>query len=114
MSAASSPSGNNRSTAVTYYLISDLHIGGEEALSVCDFEAELITFLKRLEREDGEKELIIAGDAFGLWEYMYVPGPDKLRTLIDQFPRFFEASRSAGTTTKNSVFPGNHEYERAC
>lgn len=114
MSAVSLPSGNNHSARVTYYLISDLHIGGEEALSVCDFEGELIAFLKRLEREEGEKELIIAGDAFGLWEYMHVPGPDKLQTLINQFPRIFEAFRAAGTTTKITLIPGNHDYELAC
>ena len=28
-----------------YYLISDLHIGGDEALGVCDFQNELIAFI---------------------------------------------------------------------
>jgi len=34
--------------SVTYYFISDLHIGGDEALGVCDYEAELIEFLSQL------------------------------------------------------------------
>ena len=33
---------------MTYYFISDLHIGGDEALGVCDYEAELIEFLEKL------------------------------------------------------------------
>ena len=32
----------------TYYFISDLHIGGDEALGTCDFEPELISFLDSL------------------------------------------------------------------
>ena len=28
-----------------YYFISDLHIGGDEALGVCDFQEELIAFI---------------------------------------------------------------------
>lgn len=100
--------------SVTYYFISDLHIGGEEALSVCDFEDELITFLKRLEHEDGDKELVIAGDAFGLWEYMHIKGPEKLNAVIKQFPRIFEAFRSLGKTARITLIPGNHDYELAC
>ena len=33
---------------MTYYFISDLHIGGDEALGVCDYEAELIEFLEKV------------------------------------------------------------------
>ena len=105
---------NGGAMSVTYYFISDLHIGGEEALSVCDFEDELIAFLKRLEQEEGKKELVIAGDAFGLWEYMHVSGPDKLKAVISQFPRIFEAFRSLGNTAKITLIPGNHDYELAC
>ena len=51
-------------TTCTYYFISDLHIGGDEALGVCDFESELVSFLQDLaNRPDEDVELIIVGDA---------------------------------------------------
>jgi len=31
--------------AKEYYFISDLHIGGDEALGVCDLQEELIAFV---------------------------------------------------------------------
>ena len=34
--------------STTYYFISDLHIGGDEALGVCDFEVELIDFMDEI------------------------------------------------------------------
>ncbi|MEE8262085.1 MAG: phosphoesterase, partial [Gammaproteobacteria bacterium] len=81
-----------RGTVRTFYLISDLHIGGDEALGVCDFEDELIDFLETLAaKADEEIELVIVGDAFGLWEFTQVEGKDKLDVLIGQFPRIFEA-----------------------
>ena len=52
----------------TYYFISDLHIGGDGDLDQCDFEAELIAFLRRIADGPLPAELIIIGDAFGLWE----------------------------------------------
>ncbi len=49
----------------TFYLISDLHIGEDEALGVCDFEDELIDFLETLAaKADEDIELVIVGDAF--------------------------------------------------
>ena len=48
-----------------YFFISDLHIGGDRALHHCDFEDQLIEFLKSLKHEQ-DAELIINGDAFGL------------------------------------------------
>ncbi len=99
----------------TFYFISDLHIGGDEALGVCDFESELIDFLRDLSaREDEEIELIIVGDAFGLWEFTRVEGKDKLQVLIGQFPRIFEAFRTAGERIRIALLPGNHDYELAC
>jgi UDP-2,3-diacylglucosamine pyrophosphatase LpxH len=53
--------------SATYYFISDLHIGGDEALGVCDYEAELIAFLEQLSERREEGELFIIGDIFGLW-----------------------------------------------
>ncbi len=99
----------------TFYFISDLHIGGDEALGVCDFENELIDFLEGLAaKADEEVELVIIGDAFGLWEFTQVEGKDKLDTLIAQFPRIFEAFRRTGEKIHITLLPGNHDYELAC
>jgi UDP-2,3-diacylglucosamine pyrophosphatase LpxH len=49
-----------------YYVISDLHIGGDEQLEEIEFLDELLAFLEDLERTDENAELIINGDAFGL------------------------------------------------
>ena len=43
--------------SITYYFISDLHIGGDEALGVCDYEEELIDFLEDLAARQEEAEL---------------------------------------------------------
>ena len=47
-----------------YFFISDMHIGGDGELQNCDFEIELIDFLKQLERKHGA-ELIIKGTPSG-------------------------------------------------
>jgi metallophosphoesterase superfamily enzyme len=57
-----------------YYLISDLHIGGDEQLEHVEFLDELLGFLSRLEPTDEDAELIINGDAFGLREFTLLPG----------------------------------------
>ena len=63
----------------TYYFISDLHIGGDEALGTCDFEQELIEFLDSLAQKcEEDVELVIVGDGFGLWEFTQVDGALKL------------------------------------
>lgn len=80
----------------TYYFISDLHIGGDEALGVCDYEAEFIGFLEQLTASGEEAELIIIGDIFGLWEFTDLKGPAKLDKLMEQFPELFQALRQAG------------------
>ena len=85
-------------TPRVYYFISDLHIGGDEALGVCDFEDELIAFLTELaSREDETVELLILGDVFGLWEFTEIEGREKLDALIGQFPRIFQAFRKVLT-----------------
>ncbi len=97
-----------------YYFISDLHIGGDEALGVCDFENELIDFMDEIVQSNKDAELIIIGDAFGLWEFTGVEGTEKIEKLIGQFPNIFEAFRGAGEKIKITVLPGNHDYELAC
>ena len=100
--------------AKEYYFISDLHIGGDEALGVCDFQDELISFVDDIANTGEDAELIIIGDAFGLWEFTGVEGTDKIEKLIGQFPEIFEAFRRAGEKFKITVLPGNHDYELAC
>ncbi len=100
--------------STTYYFISDLHIGGDEALGVCDFEAELIDFMDEIAQRNEDAEIIIIGDAFGLWEFTQVEGVEKIKTLIGQFPRIFETFRRVGEKVKITVLPGNHDYEIAC
>ena len=99
---------------VNYYFISDLHIGGDEALGVCDYEKELIKFLEWLAAQQKDVELLIIGDIFGMWEFTDIEGPEKLRTLMRQFPNIFEAFRTTGSTVKITMLPGNHDYEIAC
>jgi UDP-2,3-diacylglucosamine pyrophosphatase LpxH len=98
----------------TYYFISDLHIGGDEALGVCDYEAELIEFLETLAAQHEEAELFIIGDIFGLWEFTDIEGIEKLNKLMEQFPKIFQSLRQAGETVKITMLPGNHDYEIAC
>jgi len=99
----------------TYYFISDLHIGGDESLGVCDFEEQLIEFFEFLgNKQDEQVELIIVGDAFGLWEFTLVEGKDKLDVLISQFPNIFSSFKRVGEKIKITLLPGNHDYELAC
>jgi len=97
-----------------YYFISDLHIGGDGALDQCDFEGELITFLKSLEKSDEEKELIIVGDAFGLWEFTNEKGIDKLKRLTESHPEIFAQFKKTGEKLPITLIPGNHDYDLAC
>jgi UDP-2,3-diacylglucosamine pyrophosphatase LpxH len=98
----------------TYYFISDLHIGGDEALGVCDFESELIAFMDEIAQRNEDAELIIIGDAFGLWEFTQVEGVEKIKMLIGQFPRIFNSLKKVGEKIKITLVPGNHDYEIAC
>ena len=65
--------------AKKYYLVSDLHMGGDGQLQHCDYAAEFIAFLKGLEKEDPETELLIVGDTFGFWELTLVARNRKAR-----------------------------------
>ena len=97
-----------------YYFISDLHIGGEGNLTVCDFETELIDFLQLLEGKTNSTELIIVGDAFSFWEMTRTSPTEKLETIIEQHPRLFEQFRRTGENIQITLLPGNHDYELAC
>jgi UDP-2,3-diacylglucosamine pyrophosphatase LpxH len=100
--------------ATQYYFISDMHIGGEGPLDHCDFENELIDFLKMLDNEPGDIELIIVGDAFGLWELTEIEGVEKLRTIVRSHLALFEQFRRTGAKIPITLIPGNHDYDLAC
>ncbi|MFC7138926.1 metallophosphoesterase [Halosimplex aquaticum] len=96
-----------------YYVISDLHIGGDEQLEHVEFLDELLAFLERLERSEEDAELIINGDAFGLWEFTHVDGPAKFDVLLDRYPDLFEQLRATGAAIQITLLPGNHDHELA-
>ncbi|MFC7099021.1 metallophosphoesterase [Halobaculum marinum] len=100
--------------ATQYYFISDLHIGGDEALQEMEFEAELLAFLRDLERSDEDAELIVNGDLFGLWEFTELEGMEKFDALVERYPELFEQLRATGERVPITIIPGNHDYELAC
>jgi UDP-2,3-diacylglucosamine pyrophosphatase LpxH len=99
--------------ADTYYLVSDLHIGGDEQLEGVDFLDELLDLLRDLETTDEDAELIINGDAFGLWEFTRVEGPAKFDALVDRYPELFAQLEATGEKIPITLIPGNHDYELA-
>ncbi|UWG47593.1 Calcineurin family phosphoesterase [Halanaeroarchaeum sp. HSR-CO] len=96
-----------------YYVISDLHIGGDEQLEEVEFLDELLSFLDRLERTDEDAELVINGDAFGLWEITGVEGMAKFDVLEGTYPELFEQLRATGSNVPITLVPGNHDHELA-
>ncbi|MFP8954572.1 metallophosphoesterase (plasmid) [Natrialbaceae archaeon A-arb3/5] len=96
-----------------YYVISDLHIGGDEQLEEVEYLDELLAFLERLETTDENAELIINGDAFGLWEFTTVDGIEKFDVLEETYPMLFEQFRATGENVRITLLPGNHDHELA-
>ena len=96
-----------------YYVISDLHIGGDEQLEEVEFLDELLEFLQALADSDEAAELIINGDAFGLWEFTGVEGSAKFDILLETYPRLFEQLQRTGETVPITLLPGNHDHELA-
>jgi UDP-2,3-diacylglucosamine pyrophosphatase LpxH len=101
-------------TTTTYYLISDLHIGGDGGLARCDFENDLIQFLQEIAAGPQPAELIIVGDAFGFWELTDRAGVSKLATIAAQHPALFRQLRDTGEQVTITLLPGNHDYDLAC
>ncbi|WP_267639680.1 metallophosphoesterase [Haloarchaeobius amylolyticus] len=99
--------------AEVYYVISDLHIGGDEELQECAFESELIEFLQTLATTDEDAELVINGDLFGLWEFTELTGLAKFDALVEHHPDLFEQFRRTGETVDITLIPGNHDAELA-
>jgi UDP-2,3-diacylglucosamine pyrophosphatase LpxH len=96
-----------------YYVISDLHIGGDEQLEEVDFLDELLDFLGELESTDENAELLINGDAFGLWEFTTVEGIEKFDVLEATYPDLFDQLRATGRNIDITLLPGNHDHELA-
>jgi UDP-2,3-diacylglucosamine pyrophosphatase LpxH len=96
-----------------YYVISDLHIGGDEQLEEVEFLDELLDFLGRLETTDEHAELVINGDAFGLWEFTDAEGIEKFDILEETYPKLFEQLRRTGDNVPVTLLPGNHDHELA-
>lgn len=99
---------------VTYYFISDLHIGGDGVLDECGFEAELISLLRDIEKGPRPAELMILGDAFGLWEITEVEGEAKMERVIRNHGDLFAQFRESGRHVRITLLPGNHDYDLAC
>ena len=103
-----------RSSKQKYYLVSDLHMGGDGALQHCDYSTEFVAFLKELEKEDPGTELLIVGDTFGLWELTLVEGIEKLDHIITAHQAIFDQLRATGTRIKVTMMVGIHDYDLAC
>jgi len=101
-------------TPATYYFISDLHIGGDGLLDECDFETELISFLRDLEKGPLPAELIVLGDAFGLWEITEIKDEEKMQRIVENHRELFAQFRETGRHVKITLLPGNHDYDLAC
>jgi hypothetical protein len=87
-------------TVRKYYFVSDLHMGGDGRLQHCDYTAEFIAFLKQLEKEGAETELLILGDTFGFWELTLVRGVEKFDHIVAAHQAIFDQLRATGTRIK--------------
>ena len=99
------------------YIISDLHLGGDGQLQVCDYTAEMVDFLRLLEergRENDQIELIIAGDTFGFWELTTIQGNERIDEIIAHHRPIFDQIRNTGKRIKITMMVGNHDYDLAC
>jgi UDP-2,3-diacylglucosamine pyrophosphatase LpxH len=97
-----------------YYFVSDLHMGGDGQLQHCDYTVEFVAFLKQLEKEGPDTELLIVGDTFGFWELTLVQGVGKLDHIIAAHQAIFDQLHATGTRIKITMMVGNHDYDLAC
>ncbi len=100
--------------AQRYYFVSDLHMGGDAQLQHCDYTAEIVAFLKGLEKEGPDTELLIVGDTFGFWELTLVHGIERLEHIIKAHQAVFDQLRATGARIKVTMMVGNHDYDLAC
>src|ERR1700691_2483810 len=102
------PGASSRGEApATYYFISDFHIGGDGDLDQCDFEGELIAFLRRITEGPLPAELIIIGDAFGVWELTEVKDDANVQRIARTHRELFEQFRETGRRIRITLVPGN-------
>lgn len=97
-----------------FYFISDLHLGGDGSLMVCDFTNEFVNFLRQLALKDKETELIIAGDTFGFWELTTIEGVAQMDEIIKFHAPVFEQLKLTGELIEITMMVGNHDYDLAC
>jgi UDP-2,3-diacylglucosamine pyrophosphatase LpxH len=93
-----------KSSTQKYYLVSDLHMGGDGALQHCDYSAEFIELLKELEKEGPDTELLIVGDTFGFWELTLVQGVEKLDHIVTAHQAIFDQLRATGERIKITMW----------
>jgi UDP-2,3-diacylglucosamine pyrophosphatase LpxH len=102
------------SSTPKYYFVSDLHMGGDGQLQHCDYASEFIEFLRELEQQGPDTELLIVGDTFGFWELTLVQGVEKLDHIISAHQAIFDQLRATGEHIKITMMVGNHDYDLAC
>lgn len=83
-------------------------------MQICDYTEEFVVFLRELEQQDKETELIIAGDTFGFWELTTVEGMAQLDEIIKHHQRIFEQLKRTGERIQITMMVGNHDYDLAC
>src|SRR5262245_2479516 len=89
-------------------------MGGDGQLQHCDYAAEFIAFLKELESETPDTELLIVGDTFGFWELTHVGGVAKFDHIVKAHQAIFDQLRATGARIKITMMVGNHDYDLAC
>jgi UDP-2,3-diacylglucosamine pyrophosphatase LpxH len=89
-------------------------MGGDAQLQHCDYTNEFIAFLKDLEKQGSDTELLIVGDTFGFWELTQVHGEARLDHIIEAHQAIFDQFRATGAKIKVTMMVGNHDYELAC
>lgn len=94
-----------------YYFISDLHIWGDYMFQKCEFEEELINFLKKFEGKNKNTELIMVWDIFWLREIITKDWPDKLKKIITDNIKIFEQFKITWEKITIILLPWNHDYE---
>ena len=89
-------------------------MGGDGRLQNCDYTTEFVGFLKELEGEGADTQLLIVGDTFGLWETTLVQGVEKLDHIIGAHQVIFDQLKLTGARIKVTMMVGNHDYDLAC
>src|SRR5687767_13973176 len=96
------------------FFVSDLRMGGDGHFQHCDYTDEFVAFLKEMENEGPDTELIIVGDTFGFWETTVVRGVEKLDHIDWAHQSIFDQLRTTGANIKVTMMVGNHDYDLAC